>query len=180
MKLKIYPADILKKKALPIVTSFADFQKIGEQMLKLMYKSSGIGLAANQVGLDKRVFVIDIPKSRQGADQDDAVEEDAELLYEPQIYLNPEILNAFDLTESEEGCLSIPTIKATVQRYNHLEVSYYTTRGELIKEKLQGLKAFCFQHELDHLNAILFWDHLSHAQRKELKKQFKNNKEEVE
>ena len=117
-------------------------------MLEIMYKSNGVGLAAPQVGVLKRLVVMDC--AEQGTKKN------------PLKFINPEILNlSSEKSEFEEGCLSLPTQYAKVERPSIIEVKYEDENGKKIKKKFSGIEATCLQHEIDHLDGKLFVDHIS-------------------
>ena len=119
-----------------------------KDMLEIMYKSNGIGLAAPQVGVLKRLVVMDC--AEQGTKK------------KPLKFINPEILNlSSEKSEFEEGCLSLPTQYAKVERPSIIEVKYEDENGKKIKKKFSGIEATCLQHEIDHLDGKLFVDHIS-------------------
>tara|TARA_B100001989_G_scaffold252779_1_gene236163 strand:- start:6648 stop:7163 length:516 start_codon:yes stop_codon:yes gene_type:complete len=119
-----------------------------KDMLEIMYKSNGVGLAAPQVGVLKRLVVMDC--AEQGTKK------------KPLKFINPEILNlSSEKSEFEEGCLSLPTQYAKVERPSIIEVKYEDENGKKIKKKFSGIEATCLQHEIDHLDGKLFVDHIS-------------------
>ena len=119
-----------------------------KDMLEIMYKSNGVGLAAPQVGVLKRLVVMDC--AEQGTKK------------KPLKFINPEILNlSSEKSEFEEGCLSLPTQYAKVERPSIIEVKYEDENGNKIKKKFSGIEATCLQHEIDHLDGKLFVDHIS-------------------
>jgi len=117
-------------------------------MFQLMYDHNGVGLAANQVDLPYRLFVINLTS--------DPSEKAEEL-----VFINPEIIRRSGSEEGEEGCLSLPDIRGQVRRSKELEILAYSPNGEEIRWRINGLLARAFQHELDHLNGVLFVDHLA-------------------
>ncbi|MEH3159628.1 MAG: peptide deformylase [Sphingomonas taxi] len=126
-------------------------------MIDTMYAAHGIGLAAIQVGVDTRILVIDLQ---------DAKDEDDKPIKAPRAYINPEILSVSDDTSTyNEGCLSIPEQYADVQRPAACRVRWLDEQGDSHEEELTGLLATCMQHEIDHLNGVLFIDHLSRLKR---------------
>lgn len=126
-------------------------------MLETMYDAPGIGLAAIQVGVAKRVLVIDLQEPE---------EEGGEAVRDPRVFINPEILSASDdLVPYNEGCLSVPEQYAEVQRPSHIRARWLDEQGKAHEEDLDGLMAICLQHEMDHLEGILFIDHLSKLKR---------------
>ena len=119
-----------------------------KDMLEIMYKSNGIGLAAPQVGVLKRLVVMDCS--------------DQTIKKKPLKFINPEILNlSSEKSEFEEGCLSLPTQYAKVERPSSIEVRYEDENGKKIKKNFSGIEAICLQHEIDHLDGKLFVDHIS-------------------
>jgi peptide deformylase len=124
-------------------------------MLETMYAAPGIGLAAIQVGVPKRVIVMDIGK-RGGEDDEN----------DPRYFVNPEVVWASEETAPyEEGCLSVPDIYDEVERPAKVKLRYLDYHGKKIEEDAEGLFAVCIQHEIDHLNGVLFIDHLSRLKR---------------
>jgi len=149
----------LKKKAEAVNSIDGDLKKIIEKMAETMYKAKGLGLAANQVGILKRFFIMDISQ-REGKNK-------------LEVYINPEILEAEGSIVYEEGCLSIPGYYAKVKRYNKLYIKAYDLNEKLVERELEGFEAVVFQHEYDHLDGILFIDKLSPLKRELFKKWWK-------
>ncbi len=145
MELKIYPAAALRKCAPPLrqVTGVELSRLSG--MLELMYERQGVGLAGPQVGWSARVVAMDVEGKREGE----------------RIFINPGILESEGVEKAEEGCLSLPGLKAGVARAARVVVAAYTVRGERIELEAEGLMARAWQHEIDHLNGVLFIDKLS-------------------
>ena len=130
-------------------------------MTETMYAAHGIGLAAIQVGVAKRVLVIDLQEREEAAEG-----EEARPVRDPHAYINPEILAVSDEEASyNEGCLSIPEQYAEVTRPARCTVRWLDERGERHEQELSGLLATCMQHEIDHLNGVLFIDHVSRLKR---------------
>ncbi len=126
-------------------------------MTETMYAAHGIGLAAIQVGVDRRVVVIDLQEQES---------EDSEPVRNPRAYINPEVLSeSEELSAYNEGCLSIPEQYAEVKRPARCRVRWLDEQGETHEEELDGLLATCMQHEIDHLDGILFIDHVSKLKR---------------
>jgi peptide deformylase len=146
-----YPDAILKKKAEPVGHIDQGIQDLIENMGELMYKASGIGLAANQVGVAKQVFVFDL----------DYREKDRNL----NVLINPTIVLAEEKIEFEEGCLSVPDFLAKTTRRKYLKVKGLDRNGKPIDIEAEDLLAICIQHEIDHLNGTLILDHVSHLKR---------------
>jgi len=131
-------------------------------MIETMYAAKGIGLAAIQVGVDSRVLVIDLQ---------DREDEEGKPVRDPHAYINPEIVSVSEETSTyNEGCLSIPEQYADVERPARCRVRWLDEQGETHEEDMDGLLATCMQHEIDHLNGVLFLDHISRLKRSMLLK----------
>ena len=151
------------------VKSFdSELKKLVEDMTETMYSANGIGLAATQVNVHKRLLVLDVSE-----DQD-----------QPRVYINPQIVNQEGEQIHEEGCLSVPGIYASVKRAENVIVKAQDSDGKTFEEQLEGLHAVCIQHEMDHLIGRLFVDYLSPLKRnmvrKKLEKQRKIAAQEAE
>ena len=166
LEIKTYPARILKQKALPVTGIDDELQVLIDDMIETMYDAPGVGLAAPQVGVSKRLAVIDIS----------AKEETVPLL----VLINPVILHQEGEIEFEEGCLSIPDYTAKVKRSESLVLKALDRTGREVEIETGGLLSIAIQHELDHLDGILFIDRLSPIKREFFKKKFrKKQKAEV-
>ena len=142
----------LKKKSEPVAKVDDALRALMDDMLETMYAAPGIGLAAIQVGEPVRVIVMDLSRG-EGARQ-------------PRFFVNPEIVWASEETVPyEEGCLSVPEIYDEVERSAQVRVRYLGYDGQPVEEDAEGLYAVCIQHEIDHLNGVLFIDHLSRLKR---------------
>ena len=131
-------------------------------MIETMYAAAGIGLAAIQVGVDRRVLVIDLQERE---------DEDKKPIRDPRAYINPEIIaESEETTVYNEGCLSIPEQYAEVARPTSCTVRWLDEQGATHEEEMTGLLATCMQHEIDHLNGVLFIDHISRLKRSMLLK----------
>ena len=162
------PHPTLKAVAKPVADVTPDLQKLAEDMLETMYDAPGIGLAANQVGRLERVLVMDC-------------ERDPDAPRQPRILFNPEITwESEELSSYEEGCLSIPQQYADVERPASVKVAYLDENGTAKEDLFEGLEATCVQHEIDHLNGILFWDHISNLKRNMLRRKLEKLKKEQE
>lgn len=150
------PDPMLRKKVAPVASIDATLRTLLDDMLETMYAAPGIGLAGPQVGVDKRIIVVDVgPKEER----------------RPVRLINPEIVRASDeLVEGEEGCLSLPNQFAQVRRPDRVTVRHQDETGEWREIEADGLLARCLQHEIDHLDGILFVDHLSALKRNMLLK----------
>ena len=141
------PNEILRQVSKPVQSVGNEERKLMDDMLETMYAANGIGLAAIQIGIPKRIIVIDISKDGKK---------------NPMYFVNPIIKNKDkDKTTYEEGCLSVPDYFAEVDRPKYCEVEYLDYNGENKILKADGLLATCIQHEMDHLEGILFIDYLS-------------------
>ena len=148
LKIIIAPDPRLLEVSKPVKEVNNDIKNLLEDMLQVMYRSNGIGLAAPQVGILKRLIVMDCS--------------DKNIKKEPLKFVNPEILNlSSDKSEFEEGCLSLPTQYAKVERPSNIEVKYEDENGIKHRKSFSGIEATCLQHEIDHLNGKLFVDHIS-------------------
>ena len=142
----------LKQVSTPVETVDDALRALMDDMLETMYAAPGIGLAAVQIGVPKRVIVMDLAR----ADEDKA----------PRYFVNPEILWSSEETAPyEEGCLSVPDIYDEVERPARVKLRYLNYQGELVEEDAEGVFAVCIQHEMDHLEGVLFIDHLSRLKR---------------
>jgi len=156
----VVPDPRLKQVSKPVDAVDDDLRALMDDMLETMYAAPGIGLAAIQIGVPKRVIVMDIAR------QDEPKE--------PRYFVNPEILWASEETAPyEEGCLSVPEIYDEVERPARVKIRYLDYRGETIEEDAEGLFAVCIQHEMDHLDGVLFIDHLSRLKREQAVKKVK-------
>jgi peptide deformylase len=161
------PADlaILKQVSKPVAAVDDAVRTLMDDMLETMYAAPGIGLAAVQVGALDRVIVMDL--GDKGGEACETEEEDTpEARKNPRFFANPEILWASDeLYTYEEGCLSIPEYFDKVERPARVRIRYLNRDGDQVEEEATGLYAVCIQHEMDHLNGVLFIDHLSRLKR---------------
>ncbi|WEK59498.1 MAG: peptide deformylase [Candidatus Brevundimonas phytovorans] len=172
---------ILKAVSPPVEGGVTDeLRALMDDMLETMYAAPGIGLAAAQIGELKRVVVMDLgDKPVEGASEDPEAEETEELQLarrNPRFFVNPEVIWASDeMYAYEEGCLSVPDYYDAVERPARIRVRYMDYAGQQIEEEIEGLYAVCFQHELDHLNGVLFIDHLSRLRRERAVAKVKKN-----
>ena len=156
----LLPDPILRETALPVETVDDATRRLIADMLETMYSAPGVGLAAPQIGISRRVLVMDpSPKDEEP---------------EPLAMINPEILAFGDeIGLGEEGCLSIPDIYAEVERPASVEVRYVDRDGKVVERRFEGRPAVILQHEVDHLNGVLFIDHLSKLRRDLLIRKFR-------
>ncbi len=165
---------ILKQVSKPVASVDDSVRALMDDMLETMYDAPGIGLAAVQIGDLRRVVVMDLGDGPAPEGETEAAAEpvgDGEEVEEarqpnPRFFVNPELLwESDELFCYEEGCLSIPEYFDQVERPARVRVAYLDRDGKRIEEEIEGLYAVCFQHELDHLNGVLFIDHLSRLRR---------------
>jgi peptide deformylase len=165
------PDPRLKTVSTPVTEFDEELRTLVADMFETMYDAPGIGLAAIQVGVPKRVLVIDLQPEDPDAepvacDHDGHHHHHQPTRKEPRVFVNPEILDpAPELATYQEGCLSVPDIYADVDRPATCRVRYQDLDGNVHEEQLDGLMATCMQHEMDHLEGILFIDHLSRLKR---------------
>lgn len=160
----------LKTVSSPVETFDAALKTLVDDMIDTMYAANGIGLAAIQVGVPKRVLVIDLQESPEG--------EEAEK--KPLIFINPEILDPSDeLAGYKEGCLSVPEQFADVERPATIRARWQDLEGKVHEQNMDGLMATCLQHEMDHLEGILFIDHLSRLKRQMVLKKLNKMRKEL-
>jgi peptide deformylase len=159
-----YGDPVLKKLAADIKKEELDIKKLAEDMFETMYEAGGVGLAAPQIGLGIRVFVVD------GEPMDDVA-----LKGFKKVFVNPKILQeSGEPWTFNEGCLSIPTIREDIKRNAALVIQYFDEHWVEHKEEFDGLKARIIQHEYDHIEGKLFTDHLSELKKRVLKKKLGN------
>jgi len=155
----ILPDKRLRLVSEPVKQVDAGIRKLVDDLFETMYKAPGIGLAAIQIGVAKRVIAMDLSKKEDN--------------HQPQVFINPEITWTSDATEKyEEGCLSIPDYYEEVERPAEVKVEYLGLDGKRHEIKAKGLLATCLQHEIDHINGVLFIDHLSKLKRDRVIKKF--------
>jgi len=157
---------ILKKKCRQVDNIDDNLVTLTENMIETMYKASGLGLAANQVGVSSGLFVIDVGIEKEKRD--------------PVVIINPVITASEDEILGEEGCLSIPEMFAEVKRAQRVEVKGHDLNSNEVRYEAEGFLARAFQHEMDHLNGVLLWDNLSKVKRDILKRKFKKKLKELE
>ncbi|MGB3721308.1 MAG: peptide deformylase [Pacificimonas sp.] len=157
------PDPCLKQVSAPVENVTDDLRRLMDDMLETMYEAPGIGLAAIQVGEPVRVLVIDLQEVPEGADEDDP---EIERIRAPLYFVNPEIYETSEeLTTYNEGCLSVPEQYADIDRPSVIRARWLDYDGNAHDEKIDGFLATVLQHEMDHLEGILFIDHLSKLKR---------------
>lgn len=158
-----FPDKRLRKVAQPVKKVDREIKNIIEQMFFTMYEEKGIGLAATQVNIHKRIIVIDVSENKN----------------EKIFLINPQIISlSKDLDTMEEGCLSVPGFYESVSRPKTIKVSSLDIDGKQIEFEAEGLLATCIQHEIDHLNGKLFVDHISALKRNRIEKKINKLKKE--
>lgn len=149
-----FPDPLLRKVAVPVTTFDQELNNLVDDLLETMYEAEGIGLAATQVNVHKRLLVLDISENKDS----------------PQVFINPsfDILD-HELAEYDEGCLSVPGFYETVGRPKSVKISADDRKGNPFELEAQGLLATCIQHEVDHLNGKLFVDYISTLKRNRIR-----------
>jgi peptide deformylase len=155
MQIVLYPHPALRFKSVPITQIMPEHHDIVREMFELMYASEGIGLAANQVGLPYRLFVLNLTGKREEKDQE-------------HVFINPEIVKRKGTQEAEEGCLSFPKMYGQVRRADEIVVEAFDLDGQGFELSVDDLASRAIQHETDHLDGVLFTDKLSEASQREL------------
>jgi len=154
LKILEFPDPRLRTKAAPIAVVDDRLRTLIADMFETMYAAPGIGLAATQVDVHRRLLVADVSSDQS----------------EPHVLINPEILEKDGVTVSDEGCLSVPGYYEEVERAQHIRVRYLDQQGEAQEMEAEDLLAVCIQHEMDHLEGKLFVDYLSEAKRQRIRK----------
>ena len=166
-KILTVPDNMLRQKSIPVKTIDKDIQNLMDDMLQTMYHAPGIGLAAIQIGVPKRVVVMDL--SKEGDKK------------KPMYFVNPEITWKSNSNSTyEEGCLSIPGQFAKIERSKKYKIKFLDYNGDQKELNADGLLSTCIQHEIDHLNGILFIDHLSKLKKEIILKKVSKSKKELE
>ncbi|MGQ0429928.1 MAG: peptide deformylase [Gammaproteobacteria bacterium] len=155
-----YPDPRLRTRAVPVDSVDAPLRELIDDMLETMYAANGIGLAATQVNVHRRLLVADVSDGRTA----------------PRVFINPEILSKDGATTSQEGCLSVPGYYDEVSRAERVRVRAQGRDGKPFEEDFEGLLAICVQHEIDHLDGKLFVDYLSEMKRQRVRKKIEKDK----
>jgi peptide deformylase len=164
LQIHTFPDAVLREKAKPVRKFNDELKKLVRDMAETLYAAPGIGLAANQIGVTQQVIVIDV------RDQEENINTGLVAL------VNPRIISAEGEDSIEEGCLSVPEERAEVPRFATVKVEAQDVDGHLIEIEGKGLLAIVLQHEIDHLNGVLFIDHLSPLKRAAIKKRLRKQK----
>ncbi|MFQ5660192.1 MAG: peptide deformylase [Gammaproteobacteria bacterium] len=157
-----FPDPRLRKKAMPIEAIDDGIRTLAEEMLSTMYREGGIGLAATQVNVQKRIIVMDLSEQKD----------------DPDVLINPEIISAQGMEAMQEGCLSVPGVFETIERAEKVNYRYLTLDGMSVERLAEGLLAVCIQHEIDHLDGKLFIDYLSPLKRQMLQKKIRKQEKQ--
>lgn len=157
-----FPDPRLRQIAQPIDEVTDEIRQLADDMLETMYEAPGIGLAATQVNVQKRILVMDISEDKS----------------EPMVLINPEILKAEGEREYQEGCLSVPEAYEMVTRADTVRVRALDKNGEPLEFDADGLLATCVQHEIDHLDGKLFVDHISNLKRQRIRKKLEKHQKQ--
>jgi len=157
-----YPDPRLRTKAKPVEVFDAALASLAKDMLETMYEAPGVGLAATQVDVHKRLIVMDVSEGKKN----------------PQVFCNPEILTREGVGITEEGCLSVPGIFDEVKRAATIRARAQDVTGKFFEVDLDGLAAVCLQHEMDHLEGKLFVDYLSDLKRERIRKKLDKDRKE--
>ncbi len=155
-----YPDPRLRTRAVPVDTVDAGLRELIDDMLETMYAANGIGLAATQVNVHRRLLVADVSEGRG----------------EPRVFINPVILSSEGTETSQEGCLSVPGYYDDVERAERIRVRAQDRDGRTFEADLDGLLAICVQHEIDHLDGKLFVDYLSEMKRQRVRKKMEKER----
>jgi peptide deformylase len=155
-----YPDPRLRTKATPIENVNDEICRLAADMLETMYAAPGIGLAATQVDVHKRLLVADVSEQHD----------------DPHVFINPEILALDGVEVMEEGCLSVPGVYERVERAEHIRLRARGLDGETFEMEAEGLLAVCIQHEIDHLDGKLFVDYLSNLKRDRIRKRLEKDR----
>jgi peptide deformylase len=157
-----FPDPRLRTRAQPVTQFDAELGRLVDDMFETMYAAPGIGLAATQVDVHKRLIVIDVSDAKN----------------EPLVFINPEILSREGVAETEEGCLSVPGIFDEVQRAAKVRVRAQDRTGAVFERDYEGVLAVCVQHEMDHLEGKLFVDYLSDLKRQRIRKKLEKERKQ--
>ena len=155
-----FPDPRLRKKAAPVEVVDDELRTLIDDMFETMYAAPGIGLAATQVDVHKRLLVCDVSSDKS----------------EPYALINPKIVEKDGVAVYEEGCLSVPGYYEEVERAGHIRVAFLDRNGEPAEMEAEGLLAICIQHEMDHLEGKLFVDYLSEAKRTRIRKRLEKGR----
>ena len=159
LEIYTFPDPILREQTKAVTVFDHELETTTQSMLETMYVSSGIGLSAIQAGILKQIIVVDLKSGEEDITQ-----------REPHVFINPKIVKQSGTTVSEEGCLSVIEFRGEIQRAEKIIVEYQDVTGKLQKMEAEEMMSICLQHEIDHLNGVLFIDHLPLLKQKMVKK----------
>jgi len=165
LKITKYGSDVLRKVAEPVEEITDEIRQLARDMLEMMYDSEGVGIAAPQIGVSKRIIIVDV--------------EPYDLDKDPIVLINPEIVDQQGQEGAEEGCLSVPEVRGEVKRAEKVIVEGLDLDGEKVRIEATELLARALQHEIDHLNGVLFIDHLSRLKHRLIKKHLQDIEKET-
>lgn len=171
-----YPDPVLSTKALPVTEFTPELEKLVENMLFTMYHAPGIGLAAPQVGVGQRIFVLDVDYDREVVTNSSGKDEVRMSNFSPMVFINPVITGTSGTTTYEEGCLSVPGVYEEVKRHKSIHVKYQNIKGEPCEIEADDMLSICIQHENDHLDGIVFIERLSNLKKNFYKKKMVKEK----
>lgn len=178
-KIVLYPDSVLRAKCRLISKVMDEHRQLAADMLETMHEAHGVGLAAPQVGVDVQLAVIDVSHNPECVSYLRVNGKDADLLkLMPIVFLNPKLDLGRERENGEEGCLSFPDLRYQIRRAADIKVTYQTLDGDTVTVETDGLLARAFQHEIDHLNGILFIDRISAVAKVGLKRKLKELQEE--
>lgn len=176
-----YPEPVLRAKCRPILEVTDELRQLAANMLETMRAANGVGLAAPQVGVDQQLAVIDVSHNPDCLTYLRVNGQKADMpQHMPVVFLNPQLDLGKDKNTDEEGCLSFPHLRGDIRRASEIKVTFQNLEGERVTMETDGLLARAFQHEIDHLNGILFIDRMSAAAKVGLKRKLKRLMEEWE
>jgi peptide deformylase len=155
LTIRTWPDEVLRRKADPVETVDDETRRLLDDMAQTMYRQNGIGLAAPQVGVSKRIITLDVPSEEEGLPGSGLI-----------LAVNPRILSREGRMVVTEGCLSFPGLEIDIQRAERVVVEYLDDRGTPCTKECQGLLAVCFQHEVDHLDGVVFTDRVGLVRRR--------------
>lgn len=155
-----YPDARLRTRATPVTVFDLSLGQLAEDLLETMYSANGVGLAATQVNVHKRLLVLDVSEERN----------------QPHVLVNPRLLELVDKALNQEGCLSVPGIFEDVERARRIRVEYQDVQGVVRELETEALLAVCIQHEIDHLEGKLFVDYLSELKRERIRKKLEKER----
>lgn len=178
LSLHMFGDPVLRTESRKIETVTPEIRSLAEHMIRKMHAESGIGLAAQQVGRTESICVVDLPAEMDQDEEGTPLNADFEM---PMVLLNPVVEPAGDDEWTrEEGCLSFPDINAKITRSWTIRLHYMTLDGDQIDREVHGMLARVIQHEVDHLNGVLFIDHMSHVKKIALKGRLKRLRQETQ